>query len=201
MCTAPRQSTARLLGAPPRAQEKQRAGAPPKSGRHTQASAQAAGSHAHMTSGRLLSCGSPVTRQHGELGWATGCGLSVTHGGMAGEKCFAVLDLNSRGCRLGAGPSELTSGCENSTSILRWLSVSHSNWLATRRGTPTCSQQEQTSQPDSQVFAVRRKEGDLSLQARPRGTIWRREKKTMFWHSCLGSKKGNSGGQGFGASV
>ena len=93
--------------------------APPTSGRHTQDSAQAAGSHARMTSGHLLSRGSPVTRQHGELGWAAGYGLSVTHSGVAGEKCFAVLDLNSRGCRQGAGPPELESGCENSISILR----------------------------------------------------------------------------------
>ena len=117
-----------------------------------------------MTSGHLLSCGSPVTRQHGELGWAAGYGLSVTHSSVAGEKCFAVLSLNSRGCRQGAGPSELKGGCGNSISTLRWLPVSHSHWLANQRGAPTCSQQEQTSQLASQVFTVSTKEGDLSLQ-------------------------------------
>lgn len=71
--------------------------------------------------------------------------------------------------------------------------MSHSHWQAQQRGTPTCSQQDQTKQPESQVFTVSSKEADLSLQGRPRGLIWRRKKHRMFRHNHSESRKGSVG--------
>lgn len=91
-----------------------------------------------MTSGCLLSLGSPMTRQQGELGQATGCGLSVTHAVWLVNHALQS-SVSARGCRQGAGPSELKGGCENIISILRMPPASHSHWLVNQRYVNICN--------------------------------------------------------------
>lgn len=71
--------------------------------------------------------------------------------------------------------------------------MSHSHWQVQQRGPPTCSQQDQTKWPESQVFTVSSKEADLSLQGKPRGLIWRRKKHRMFRHNHSESRKWSVG--------